>query len=129
MRHSLMSLSGNINISYNGDILVGELQYRLLNLLLTDNLLETVALELKISYPKALELMKEMNRIAPAKVVESRTSRAGKEFFISDYGMKLMNAFAQKEFELYIFLQKSNTQLSMAFEEHVVSKTTYDIAM
>ncbi len=129
MRHSLMSLSGNINISYNGDILLGELQYRLLNLLLTDNLLETVALELKISYPKAVELMKEMNRIAPDKVVEFRTGRAGKEFIISDYGMKLMNAFAQKEFELYIFLQKSNTQLGMAFEENTVSKNTYDLAM
>ncbi len=129
MRHSLMSLSGNINISYNGDVLVGELQYRLLNLLLTDNLLETVALELKISYPKALEMMKEMNRIAPAKVVEFRAGRAGKEFIISDYGMKLMNAFAQKEFELYIFLQKSNTQLGMAFEENSVNKNTYDLAM
>jgi len=129
MRHSLMSLSGNINISYNGAILVGELQYRLLNLLLTDNLLETVAMELKISYPKAVELMKEMNRIAPDKVVEFRAGRAGKEFVISDYGMKLMNAFAQKEFELYMFLQKSNTQLGMAFEETTVSKNTYDLAM
>ena len=129
MRHSLMSLSGNINISYNGDILVGELQYRLLNLLLSDNLLETVALELRISYPKAVDMIKEMNRIAPEKLVESRRSRVGTEFFISEYGMKLMNAFAQKEFELYIFLQKSNTQLSMAFEEQVESKNTYDIAM
>jgi molybdate transport repressor ModE-like protein len=129
MRHSLMSLSGNINISYNGDILIGELQYRLLNLLLTDNLLETVALELKVSYPKAVEMIKEMNRIAPDKVIHSRTTRNGKEFYICDYGMKLMNAFAQKEFELYIFLQKSNTQLSIAFEEHAASKTTYDIAM
>lgn len=116
MKHSFdISLSGNIIISYRDVVLVGELQYSLMNLLLTDSKLKTVVRALNLSYAQAVNILKEMNEVAPEPVIEIVVRRNGNEFYVNACGKRLMNAFAQKKFELSSFLQKSNTQLGVVF--------------
>lgn len=109
------NLNGNITIHYKNEILMDALNYRLLNLILTDEQMLGLVKELHISRGKAMQIIHHMNRLAPRPVVEIEKDKNEPTFRVSDFGMMLLNSYAQKEFELYIFLNKSNQHLNNSF--------------
>jgi molybdate transport repressor ModE-like protein len=123
MKNDNFNLNGTINIFYENELLMGELQYRLLNLILTDSTIAEIKQELQISRQKAVSTIGKMNKLAPLPVVETEIEKDTVFFRISDFGMKLMTSYAQKEFELYMFLSKSKEQLNNSFAHEYSDKT------
>jgi molybdate transport repressor ModE-like protein len=115
MRYKNFNMSGTITISYNNEVLLGALHYRLLNLILTDNTLTNVQSELHISKQKAISLINHMNRLAPQPVTEVEKIKNEGHYHITNFGMRLINSYAQKEFDLYLFLRKSDQYLNTSF--------------
>lgn len=112
MKNKHFNLNGTITINYNNELLMGQLQYRLLNLIINDHLLNNTNSELNISKQRAISIINTMNRIAPNLIVEIEKGKQETRFSLTDFGMKLLNSYAQKEFDLYMFLRKSDDYLN-----------------
>lgn len=112
MKNKHFNLNGTITISYNNELLMGQLQYRLLNLIINDHLLNNTNSELNISKQRAVGIINTMNRIAPNQIVDIEKGKQETRFSLTDFGMKLLNSYAQKEFDLYMFLRKSDDYLN-----------------
>lgn len=112
MKNKHFNLNGTITINYNNELLMGQLQYRLLNLIINDHLLNNTNSELNISKQRAINIINTMNRIAPNLIVEIEKGKQETRFSLTDFGMKLLNSYAQKEFDLYMFLRKSDDYLN-----------------
>ncbi len=112
MKNKHFNLNGTITINYNNELLMGQLQYRLLNLIINDHLLNNTNSELNISKQRAINIINTMNRIAPNLIVEIEKGKQETSFSLTDFGMKLLNSYAQKEFDLYMFLRKSDDYLN-----------------
>ncbi|ASB48221.1 winged helix-turn-helix domain-containing protein [Alkalitalea saponilacus] len=118
MEDKNFNLNGTITIYYNNKVLLDEVQYRLLNLVLTDGSLANALQELNLSRSKAMGLINRMNRLAPETVVDMGKKKDKTYLQVSDFGMKLLNSYAQKEFELYIFLKDGNRHLNASFHQN-----------
>ncbi|TCO07116.1 winged helix-turn-helix domain-containing protein [Natronoflexus pectinivorans] len=116
------NLDGTITIYYKNKMLLDEVQYKLLNLILTDGSIVNSQRELSLSRTKAMGLINRMNRLAPEIVVEFDKKKDESYMQVSDFGMKLLNSYAQKEFELYIFLKKGNAHLNSSFHHALKSR-------
>jgi len=112
MKNKHFNLNGTITINYNNELLMGQLQYRLLNLIINDHLLNNTYSELNISKQRAVSIINTMNRIAPNQIVDIDKGKQETRFRLTDFGMMLLNSYAQKEFDLYMFLRKSDDYLN-----------------
>jgi molybdate transport repressor ModE-like protein len=122
------NLNGNITIQYNNETLIDNLQYRLLNLIITQSSLSSAAQELNIPLAKALSVINKMNKLSPTTVVEIEKGKHEVNLQISDFGMRLLNVYAQKEFDLYIFLKKSSQQLNNSIITQIEETSFYSKA-
>jgi molybdenum-dependent DNA-binding transcriptional regulator ModE len=124
MKNNNFNLNGTITICYNNEILMGSLQYRLLNLVIADSILRTVTDELNITKQKAILLINNMNKLAPYPVTEIEKGKYENHHRVTDFGMRLLNSYAQKEFDLYMFLKKSDEHLNNSFMNCIEEKNS-----
>lgn len=115
MKNNQFNLNGTITIYYNSQILMAPIHYQLLNAILTDSMLHHITEGLGISKQKAIGLINHMNRLAPYPVIEIEKIKHELHYQITDFGMRLVNSYAQKEFDLYMFLKKSDSHLNNSF--------------
>jgi len=130
MKNNTFNLNGSITIYYNNEILMGSLQYRLLNLVLTDSTLNKVTEDLNLSKQKAIVLINTMNKLAPYPVADMDKAKHENHYRITDFGMRLLSSYAQKEFDFYKFMKKSDEHLNNSFmncneEKNALSSSLY----
>lgn len=113
MKKAAFNLNGSIAIYCKNELLMGAVQYRLLNQIVVDGSINAAAKNLKISYQHAWHLIDRMNQLSPTPIViRQKGGRSGGGCSISVSGMRILNTYAQKEFELMGFLERGNTQLN-----------------
>ncbi|MDD3080391.1 MAG: LysR family transcriptional regulator [Paludibacter sp.] len=114
--HSAFYMDAGLTVYRDGEVFLSPNHIRLLKQVEKDGSISAAAKSLKMSYQHAWHLLDKINYLSPLPVViRQKGGKDGGGCLISNYGLKLVRIFEQKEIDLKNFLESNNADFNNCF--------------
>ncbi|SHM01486.1 winged helix-turn-helix domain-containing protein [Mucilaginibacter sp. OK098] len=114
MNDSKFNLDGRIWIETAGEKILGHGRVELLERIKESGSIRQAALQMKMSYKQAWDLINHMNTHFTSPVVIShRGGKGGGNAVVTDYGLKVISQFHSFQVKLKAFLAENSSEINL----------------